>query len=434
MSARPRIAVAQPDAPAPTPAAARAAVRGGIVGNYVDQFDIFLPVMALAPAAGQMFGSAHAAANAGLIFAATLLGRPLGACVFGPLADRVGRARITRVALLGVVLTTLGIAFVPGARSIGGWALAWVLALRFAGGIFLGGQYTAAVPLAMEWSPPQRRGLVSGVLMAMSPGANASSAGLTFVLYAALGADAYADWGWRVIFVLGALLAACMYRHYARCVVDRRPGVQAAPAHGGVLRGLVAGTGGRRFAAAFVLMSGLWLMTNMAVVVLTGALQMQAGLPPATVTLVMLCATAASAPAMVLLGHASGRLGRGRCFVVFGAVSALAAPALYLALFSSTDVRAILLLACALQWVTVAGYGPVGAHLAEQFPAHLRSSGYGLGYSLSIVLPALFPYYLPLLQRACGEATAVAMLLTLGAALVTGGGAMAQRGLLALER
>jgi hypothetical protein len=79
-------------------------------------------------------------------------------------------------------------------------------------------------------------------------------------------------------------------------------------------------------------------------------------------------------------------------------------------------------LVAALQVVTVSGYGPVGAYLAERFPASVRSSGYGVGYSLSIVLPALYPYYLPVLQAALGQQTAIAVLLGLGGVLVFVGG------------
>jgi MFS family permease len=81
---------------------ARHAVRGGILGNFVDQFDIFLPVIALAPAAGTLLGGENVLATAGLVFTATLIGRPLGAAVFGPIADRVGRTAVTKVALAGI--------------------------------------------------------------------------------------------------------------------------------------------------------------------------------------------------------------------------------------------------------------------------------------------------------------------------------------------
>ena len=72
----------------------------------------------------------------------------------------------------------------------------------------------------------------------------------------------------------------------------------------------------------------------------------------------------------------------------------------------------------------MSGDGPVGAYLAGRFPTAVRSSGYGVGYSLSIVVPALYPYYLPPLQAALGEQTAVAVLLCLGGALLAAGAAL----------
>ena len=407
----------------------REAIRGSIIGNYVDQFDIFVPVIALAPITGQIFGTAQAAASVGLVFVATLLGRPLGSFIFGPMADRMGRTRITKIALLGVMLTTLCIALTPGHQTIGPWAFALVLLFRFLGGLFLGGQYTAAIPLAMEWSAPRRRGLISGTIMAMSPCANASIAALTFVLYATLGETGYAAWGWRVIFLIGALLAGWMLWHYSHRVADP-PASRSSSPRENVLKHLFFGDSARRFASVFVLMSGLWIGTNMAVVVLTTALKTQAGLAPQAATTTLFWATAVSAPAMALLGHVSTFTGRRRFFMLFGMISTIAAPLLYLAVFSGQSLPSTILLACALQCVTVAGYGPVGAHLAEQFSENVRSSGYGIGYSLSIVLPALFPYYLPALQNLLGATGAVAALLALAGLLIAVGGALASPALL----
>src|SRR5665811_1941903 len=154
------------------PRSARRAVRGGILGNYVDQFDIFLPIIALAPAAARLYGAEDVATNAGLIFVATLIGRPLGAAIFGPIADRIGRTTTTKITITGVAITTLLVAVVPGQVTLGPGTLFSIVALRFLGGVFLGGGYTSAVPLAMEWTPPRRRGLVSGLIMWMSPWAS----------------------------------------------------------------------------------------------------------------------------------------------------------------------------------------------------------------------------------------------------------------------
>lgn len=74
-----------------------------------------------------------------------------------------------------------------------------------------------------------------------------------------------------------------------------------------------------------------------------------------------------------------------------------------------------------LQIITVSVYGPIAAYLTERFPTSVRSSGYGVAYSMSIVLPTFYPYYLPLLQRIFGSHGAVALLLTLAGILIATG-------------
>ncbi|WP_241986652.1 MFS transporter [Cryobacterium fucosi] len=398
-------------------------MRGGVLGNFVDQFDIFLPIIALAPAAASLYGTEDMATNAGLIFVATLIGRPLGAAIFGPIADRIGRTTTTRITIGGVGLTTALIAAVPGQNLFGSGTLLTILALRFLGGIFIGGGYTAAVPLAMEWTLPRRRGLVSGLIMWMSPWANASIAALVFALLGILGPDRYSDWGWRIPFVVGALMALGMVEYYRRNVSDSPIWTRAAKAST-PLRDVLFGPYRRQLWQVFVLMSGMWLFTNMAIAVLAGQLKAGGQLSDQDVSFAMLCATVVSALAMAGSGHLSTLTGRRSFFVGFGIVSAVLAPTVYLAVFREAGGPALVLLVAALQVVTVSVYGPVAAYLTERFPTAVRSSGYGVAYSLSIVLPALYPFYLPPLQRVLGEHLAVAALLALAGFLVATGAFM----------
>ncbi len=404
-----------------TPLNARRAIRGGIFGNYVDQFDIFLPVIALAPAAAHLFGPENLAGNAGLIFVATLIGRPLGAAIFGPIADRIGRAATTQVALIGIAVTTLLIALVPGHTILGSGTLLAIVALRFVGGIFLGGEYTSAIPLAMEWAEPKRRGLVSGLIMWMSPWANASIAALVFVLLGALDAEQYNAWGWRIPFLLGSLLAFGMLVYYRTRVADSLIWKQSTKrAH--PLKDIFIGEHRRALWQVFLLMSGMWLFTYMAIPVLTSELALEGHLDARAISFTLMCATAASALSMAACGHLSTFTGRRRFFMGFGVLGAALAPLTFLGVFSAGSTSGVVVLVVALQIVTVSGYGPVGAYLVERFPAAVRSSGYGVGYSLSIVLPALYPYYLPPLQDMLGRHEAVAVLLVLAGILVLVGG------------
>lgn len=399
----------------------RRAVRGGILGNYVDQFDIFLPVIALAPAAAHLFGPENLVSNAGLIFVATLLGRPLGAAVFGPISDRIGRTVTTKVALAGIALTMLLIALVPSHAVLGNGTLWTIMVLRLLGGIFLGGEYTSAVPLAMEWSEPGRRGLASGLIMWMSPWANATIAGIVFVLLGVLDSETYSAWGWRIPFLLGSVMAFGMLIYYRSYIADS-PAFKQSAKRPNPLKEIFIGAHRGALVQVFVLMSGLWLFTDMAVPTLTSQLKVDAHLGAQTISFIMMCATAASAFAMVGCGHLSTFIGRRTFFVGFGLIAAVLAPITYLAIFSAKGTTNLVLIVVALQIVTVSGYGPVGAYLAERFPTAVRSSGYGMSYSLSIVLPALYPYYLPPLQNLLGNRTAIAALLTLAGVLVLIGG------------
>ena len=410
-----------PRAPA-MPLAAKRAVRGGILGNYVDQFDIFLPIIALAPAAARLYGAENVATNAGLIFVATLIGRPLGAAIFGPIADRIGRTTTTKITMAGVAIATLLVALVPGQALLGPGTLLSILALRFLSGVLIGGGYTSAVPLAMEWTVPRRRGLVSGLIMWMSPWANASIAALVFVLLGVLGADQYSAWGWRIPFVLGALMAFSMLIYYRKYVSDT-PVWKRASKISNPLKDILFGANRRPLRQVFVLMTGMWLFTNMAIAVLTGQLKADGHLTDQGVSFTMLCATVVSAIAMAGCGHLSTFIGRRVFFVGFGVLSTLLAPIVYLAIFRQTTQIALVLLVVSLQIVTVSVYGPVAAYLTERFPTAVRSSGYGLAYSLSIVLPALYPYYLPPLQHVVGAEPAVAAMLALAGILTALGAA-----------
>ena len=427
--------------------ASRAALRAGVFGNFVDQVHIFLPLVALAPALPTIAGERALAVVGSWVVVATLLGRPVGAMVFGPLADRVGRTATTRVAILGTAACTAGIALVPSHASIGIASVVVILLLRFLGGVFLAGEYTAAIPLAMEWSPPRRRGLVSGLIMAMAPWAQAAIAGATAGLLWLLGPEQYAQWGWRVVFGAGAVASLGVYLYYARSVVDE-PGAarrrEVATAHGqavavgaggqaGAVDGggrpavrrpglveLLVGRHARSFWQVFGLMTGLWCLTNMVVIAVTGLLGTELGLGAGEVSLVMAAAAVAHALVMSVTGHLSTLTGRRVFFVGAGLVAAVAAPVLWwLTLAGAGGVAAGVV---ALQVVTVTAYGPVGAYLSERWPAEVRSTGYGTAYSLSIVLPALWPVWLPWVQGVVGERPAEMAVLAVGGLLVAGCG------------
>ena len=442
-------AATAPDAVVQLPPEGKAALRAGVVGNWIDNIHVFLPLTALAPAMLVLAGPAAATSTGALIVIAMLLGRPIGGVVFGRIADRLGRTRTTRIAIAGTALCALAIAATPTHEILGAGTIGLILALRFLCGIFVAGEYSAAIPLAMEWSASRRRGLMSGLILSMAPWAQATIAFSVAGLLALIGPEAYAAWGWRLLFVLGALLSVGMLVYYSRQVTDApvfhrskqraeeaeqaeradqagetAPAGQSKPAGQPGMRQLLAGRWARAFWQVFVLMTGLWLLTNTTVLLLTDRLATDSALDPTAVPVVMGIASVAQAVVMALAGHLSTRVGRRRVFVLWGLAAAIAGPVVWWLAVHSPTLATAAACAAVLQVITVSAYGPVSAYLSERFPTEIRSTAYGSGYSLSLIIPALYPFYLPALEAGLGRHGSVMALVVLGGVLLVLGAAL----------
>ncbi|MDQ4083580.1 MAG: MFS transporter, partial [Actinomycetota bacterium] len=205
---------------------AKHAIRGAWFGFFVDMFDIYLPIVVLAPAliyfVAPEMGTVEKSVVSGSIFAATLLGRPIGSVIFGHFADSIGRRRTTIISVTGFGVVTLLMALLPGYQQWGIAAVILLIVLRLVDGVFLGGEYTSANPLAMEYSPKEKRGFYSSLIMSGYPLAFAAISAITTVLLLFIPADdinsPYVQWGWRIPFVIGALLAFALVFYYVRFV------------------------------------------------------------------------------------------------------------------------------------------------------------------------------------------------------------------------
>ncbi|NJP74837.1 MFS transporter [Streptomyces sp. C1-2] len=423
------------DTPRPGPvhgpdiAKVRAAVRGGTLAYFVDQFDIYLPIVVLAPAM-IYFQSAGLSASttamlSSLVFASTLVGRPLGAIIFGHFADTVGRKRTTLVAVGGFGVTTLVIACLPGHETIGTWSIGLLIALRFVDGVFLGGEYTTAVPLAMEWSPRHKRGLYASLITATSPAAYAVIAAITLLMLQLLHSgdlhSSYVQWGWRVPFLIGALLAAVLFRYYLT-QVHEPPARVTGERHKLPFLRLVAKYP-RALGQVFVLMTGTWLATNVEAAVTPAQLKAHLELSSRQVTLTMLVINASAAVAYPFLGLLSQRIGRRRFYIGYGVTVLVIGTGSYsLLMTSGGGMGAALGWAVLIGVFTVGTFGPIAAYLTERFPSGVRSTGYGVGYSLALIAPAFYQFYLQQFDGVISAHLAPAVLLALAGVLISVGG------------
>lgn len=411
----------------------RGALRGGIFGYFVDQFDIFLPIITLAPAMVYFNGEGTSAETialfSSLIFVSTLVARPLGAAFFGHIADKAGRQLTTLIAIGGFGVATLLMALLPGFETAGHLGLGLLIGLRFVGGFFLGGEYSVAIPLAMEWSPKKRRGVLSGMITSMASVANVSLAFLTFILLSVIpsaGHDsAYAVWGWRIPFLLGAVLATFLFFYYRKNVHDA-PGSGNAAKTENPIKSLFSGQHRRSLIQIFILMTGMWILSNLSNAVLTGRLKTDAHIPDQTVSVIMTIAPLVTAVAFIASGMLSQKIGRRRFYRWYAVLVIVVAPLLYIATMTVGNNNVVLagFLAVLVQVTSLCVFAPVGAYLCERFPSSIRASGYGVGYSLAVIMPAFYAFYIQALGDFMPDRVAVAAMICFAGILVWIGATM----------
>ncbi|WP_433784377.1 MFS transporter [Actinomycetospora sp. CA-101289] len=417
----------------------RSATRGAFFAEFVDMFDIYLPTVVLTPALiyfqppGQV-DPGTAAIFTSLVFVTTLVGRPIGAAVFGALADRLGRRRSTIISVTGFGVITLLIALIPGYGTLGVASYWLLIVLRFLDGICLGGGYTGALPLAMEYSTKSRRGLLGGVILAAFPLAYVviTLVGLAcFALFPLAGPDsAYAVWGWRVPFVLGALLAFALAVYYVRSVSESEiwQAAEAAKAEGtsqgGAGRPLLAVLRSPAFLQVFGMMTGFWLTQNLVTLFLpTTVLRNLVGLSNNQLTVTLLIAYVCLVGSYIAAGVIGQRIGRRRFFVISGVLIATVGVAVMAVLVNGRGLPLglVILVVVVFSIVVTAPWGVVLPYITERFRTDVRASGFGLGFSVSVVIPSFYAFFLEGLGGVMPYAVAVLVLLALGGLLGAGG-------------
>jgi MFS family permease len=427
-------AVAAHDAPDVHEAKARRAIRGAFFGFFVDMFDIYLPVVVLTPAI-KYFVSPQLSAGAtslvtGAIFAATLVGRPVGALIFGHFADRLGRKRATLVSVSGFGILTIVIGCLPGYSSWGVAAVVLFIALRFVVGVFVGGEYTSASPLAMEYSKKDERGPNSARIMLGFPLAYFTISGLTLlVLQFAPSGDptsAYSVWGWRIPFFLGGALALGFVMWFARQVEEselfqEQGGNDDAPVKQLVSREVIG-----HFAQVFVLMTGFWLSLNTVTAILPGLLKDPIGLSATSASLVLMLAALVNAAGYLAVGHLAQRFGRRPFLMAWGISAAVVGTFVYWLLlhFQPSAIVTVTLLVAAVTALVNPCWAMITAYINERFATGIRASGFGLGYSLAVVIPSFYAFYQGLLGHVMSSTYTALPLLVIGGLLITIGGAM----------
>jgi MFS transporter, MHS family, proline/betaine transporter len=185
------------------------AVTAAVVGNVLEWFDFgtyaFLATViakAMFPAGDEFAAMLGTFGAFGLGFAA----RPLGAIIFGWLGDKKGRKWTLTFVMPLMAVATLCMALIPSYASIGLAAPVLLVLARMLQGLSVGGELGNAVAYLVEWAPQNRRGFYGSFQQCSTLGGMLLGSGAAALMTTLLSPQALLDWGWRVPFVIGALV------------------------------------------------------------------------------------------------------------------------------------------------------------------------------------------------------------------------------------
>ncbi|MEI9992691.1 MAG: MFS transporter [Rhizomicrobium sp.] len=249
-----------------------------------------------------------------LTFAVGFAVRPFGGLVFGYFGDRTGRKRTFLFTIVIMGLATFAIGLLPDTAAIGGLAPFLLIALRVLQGFAVGGEYGGAAVYVAEHAERDRRGAATGWIQVAATVGLFLALCVILILRTAMGEDAFAAWGWRVPFLLSAILLAISI--WIRLKLDESPAFRALKEAGTTSRAPLSETFLRWRNLRIVLVVLIGLLMGQGAVWYTAQFYTQFFLErvmkvePRLVNLLILSVTVASALLHIFFARLSDRVGR----------------------------------------------------------------------------------------------------------------------------
>jgi SHS family lactate transporter-like MFS transporter len=356
----------------------RHTVAASFLGWTLDAFDYFLLVMVM-PAVAQSF---HVdVPDVAFALLLTLAFRPLGALIFGRLADRYGRRRILMIDVSLYSVLGLACAFAP--------SLMVLLVLRSLFGIAMGGEWGTGASLAMESIPAKSRGIVSGILQSGYP--------CGYLLCAIAYGLLFNSIGWRGMFALGILPALLVL--YLRRSVPESP-VFEQRTRAGVRRGVMETMRGRWKLLAYMIvtMAVFNAFSHGSQDVYPTFLKLQMHFDTHLTSLLTIILNLGALVGGLVFGQWSEKIGRRRAMAI---ACVLALPAIPLWSYGGS----VLMLAIGAFWIQVAvqgAWGVVPGYLNELSPDDVRGTLPGFAYQLGNLLVSWTAYAMTSVAHARG--------------------------------
>ena len=408
---------------APAPASAlRRVVVASMIGTTIEWYDFFLYGTAAAlvfnklffPRADPLTGTLLAFATYALGFVA----RPLGGLVFGHFGDRIGRKQLLMLSLMLMGVSTFLIGLLPTFGQVGLLAPLMLVLLRLVQGFAVGGEWGGAVLMVCEYGDARRRGFWAGWPQAGVPAGNLLAAGVLAIMSAIQSEQDFLAWGWRVPFLLSAVLIAIGY--WVRSSLAESPVFAQAVAERGVERAPVL-EAIRRRPGGIAIGAGLRVAENISFYLITTyAISYMTQIAHLSRTLALNAMLAGAAVEVVMIpifAALSDRIGRRPVYVVGAAGMAIWGFAFFRMIDTGLTINVLIAVIVGLV-LHGAMYGPQAAFIAELFPTRMRYSGASLAYqATSIFAGSLAPIIAVMLYKTYKSWMPIAIYLAVAGAI-----------------
>jgi MFS transporter, MHS family, alpha-ketoglutarate permease len=382
------------------------AIMGGSIGNLVEWYDWYAYSAFSLYFAGSFFPDSNPTVqllNTAGIFAVGFLMRPIGGYVFGKLADTKGRKVAMTLSVLLMSFGSLLIACLPGYSTIGIAAPVLLLLARLLQGLSVGGEYGTSATYLSEVATRERRGFYSSFQYVTLIGGQLIALGLQLILQRAfLNSEEMHEWGWRIPFVIGAILSlVALYLrsnlHETEAFRSRETEVKKK----GSIQELL------KHPKSIMVVIGLTMGGTLAFYTYTTYMQKflvnTVGLSKDQSTTLTFCSLLIFALLQPAFGALSDKIGRKPLLIAFGVLGTLCTYPLLTTLSHTESLwGAFGLLMAAL--IIVSGYTSINAVVkAELFPVEVRALGVGLPYSLTVAIFGGTAEYLALWAKNLGH-------------------------------
>ncbi|MCT2587868.1 MFS transporter [Actinophytocola gossypii] len=372
------------------PRALRRAYAASLSGTALEYYDF----AAYSVAAATVFGDLFFPSGDDLVgtmaafstYAVGYLARPLGGFVFGRLGDVLGRKKILVHTLLLAGIATFLIGLLPTHAAIGGLAAVLLVLLRFAQGVAVGGEWGGAVLLSSEYGDPRRRGFWASAAQIGPPAGTLLANGVLALLSGTMSEAAFTSWGWRIAFLLSAVLV--LFGLWIRLRLEETPVFQRIADRGERPSAPVSEvvTTERRALAAGILVrvcpDVLYsLFTVFTLTYITQELDMSRSEGSTAVMIGSACQLLL----MPAFGALSDRMNR-RLLTLVGTIAAAIWPFLFFPMLGDGSFGLLVLGTVVALAIHAMLYGPQAALLTEQFSPRLRYTGSSLAYTLAGVI------------------------------------------------